>query len=184
MARNATHTFDGLIKGYGTRTASNEVAAVYQGSNGEVTVTQEIDMASIPAFASEAVTAYPNAMGQQHMIPRGSVIKHGFLEVLVACTGASADADFGLWGTAAVDDSNGLKDAVLVATVAEVGDVLLFDGALIADAADSNLAVAGATADTDCFITASYTTAYTAGRVKVHLTYVPPTGTAGDTLAV
>ena len=188
MARANTHTFDGLVVGYGTRTESNEVAAVSQGANGVVTVTQEIDMASLPAFASESAIAYPNASGQQHVIPRGSIITGGYIQVLVACTGTSADADFGTWSkglaTEVVDDSNGFKDSVLVATVANVGDVLILDGDLVADADDSGLACAGAISNSDVVITGSYTTAYTAGRVRLVVNYLPPTGSAGRTLAV
>ena len=184
MARNNTHTFDGLIVGYGTRTESNEVAGISEGANGVKTMTLEIDMASIPAFASESATAYPNAMGQQATIPRGSIILGGHIQVLVACTGASADADFGLWGSAAVDDSNGLKDSVLVATVANVGDILLLDGDLVADADDSGAVSAGTTCNTDVFVTASYTTIYTAGRVRVSVDFRPPTGSTGRTIAV
>jgi hypothetical protein len=184
MSRGNTWTnSDGLVVGFGTHSEDNEVAAVYQGSNGVVTVVQEIDMASLPAFGSESRTAYPNASGQEHVIPRGSIFLGGTIEVLVACTGTSADADFGTWG-AVVDDSNGLKDSVLVATVAEVGDVLILDGDLIADADDSNLAVAGATSNSDVVITGSYTTAYTAGRVKLTVQYRPPTGSSGRTIAV
>lgn len=184
MSRANTWTnSDGLVVGFGTHSEDNEVAAVYQGSNGIVTVVQEIDMASLPAFASESRTAYPNASGQEHVIPRGSVFLGGEILVLVACTGAGGDADFGTWG-AVVDDSNGLKDSVLVATVAEAGDVLILDGDLIADADDSNLAVAGAVSDSDVVITGSYTTAYTAGRVRLTVNYRPPTGSAGDSFAV
>ena len=152
MSRANTWTnSDGLVVGFGTHSEDNEVAAVYQGSNGIVTVTQEIDMASLVAFGSESRTAYPNASGQEHVIPRGSVILGGEILVLVACTGTSADADFGTW-VAVVDDSN--------------------------------LAVAGAISNSDVVITASYTTAYTAGRVRLTVNYRPPTGSAGDSLAV
>lgn len=183
MPRNATETFDGLVVGYGTHTVDNNVAAVSKGANGVVTVTQEFDMLSLVAFASESRTVYPNASGQEHIIPRGSIFTGGYLQVLVACTGSSADADFGTWG-AVVDDSNGFKDSVLVATVTNVGDTLILDGDLIADGDDSGLAVAGAISNSDVVITASYTTAYTAGRIRLVLNYIPPTGSAGRTIAV
>jgi hypothetical protein len=184
MSRGNTWTnSDGLVVGFGTHSEDNEVASVYRGSDGIVTVVQEIDMALLPAFGSESRTAYPNASGQEHVIPRGSVFLGGEITVLVACTGASADADFGTWG-AVVDDSNGLKDSVLVATVANVGDTLILDGDLIADSDDSGLAVAGAVSNSDVVITGSYTTAYTAGRVRLTVRYRPPTGSAGRALAV
>jgi hypothetical protein len=165
---------DGLRVGFGKHTEDNQVASVFQGANGEVTVTLEIDMASLVATSAEAANMYPAnlAAGNQHVIPRGSIIKGGYIEVLVACTGAGGDADFGTWSyglaTEVVDDSNGLKDSVLV----------------IADADDSNLAVAGAISNSDVIITGSYTTAYTAGRVKLVVTYIPPTGSSGRVIAV
>jgi hypothetical protein len=184
MSRANTWTnSDGLVVGFGLRTADNDIAGVYKGDNGIVTVVQEIEMALLPAFGSESRTAYPNASGQEHIIPRGSVFLGGEILVLEACTGTSSDADFGTWG-AVVDDSNGLKDSVLVATVAEAGDVLILDGDLIADADDSNLAVAGATSNSDVVITGSYTTAYTGGKIRLTVNYRPPTGSAGDTFAV
>jgi hypothetical protein len=184
MSRDNTWTnSDGLVVGFGTHSVDYEVGRVYQGANGVVTQVQEFDMASLPAFASESRTAYPNASGQEIIIPRGSVFLGGTLVVLVACTGTNADADFGTWG-AVVDDSNGLKDSVLVATVAEVGDVLILDGDLIADADDSNLAVAGAISNSDVVITASYTTAYTAGRIRLTVDYRPPSGSTGSPLVV
>ena len=190
MSRNAIWTNpDGLKVGFGTQSEDNEVASVYQGSNGEVTVVQEIDLASLPAFASESSLVYPNnGVGAEHVIPRGSIIKGGFVEVLVGAVGASGDFDIGTWSrglaTEVVDDSNGLKDSILVATIANVGDVILLDGDLVADADDSALAVAGAISNSDVVITASYTTVYTAGRIKLVVTYIPPTGSAGDALAV
>jgi len=189
MSRDSLWTNkDGLRVGFGTHSEDNQVAAVSKGANGVVTVTQEFDMASLPAFGSESAVIYPNAGGQQHVIPRGSIFTGGYLQVLVACTGTSADCDFGTWSygkaTEVVDDSNGFKDSVLVATVAEVGSVLILDGDLIADADDSNLACAGAISDSDVIITASYTTVYTAGRIRMVVSYIPPTGSAGRALAV
>jgi hypothetical protein len=181
MSRNATHTFDGLVVGYGTHSEDNEVASVYQGSDGVVTVIQEI------VTAATSVT-YPNASGQQHVIPRGSVFLGGEVTCLVPVTGAGADFDIGTWSrglaTEVVDDANGLVDALLLAEFANIGDTSILDGVLIADSADSGVAVAGATSNSDVVITYEFETAMTGGRLRVVVRYRPPTGSSGRTLAV
>lgn len=188
MSRGNTHTFDGLVKGYGTHSVDNEIASVFQGSNGVVTVTQEIDVLSLVALASVDEDSYPNASKQGHVIPRGSVFLTGFVEVLVVCTGSSSDMDIGTWsnglGTEVTDDPNGLKDAIEVATVAELGDVISLDGDLMTlHQDDADLAVAGAVSNSDVVIVYGFQTAYTAGRLKVVVNYMPPTGSSGRTIA-
>jgi len=107
---------------------------------------------------------------------------------VVALTGAGGDFNLGTWSrglaTEIVDDANGLVDALLLAEFANIGDTSLLDGALIADAADSNLAVAGATSNSDVIITGEFDTAFTAGKLRVSVTYRPPTGSMGRALAV
>ena len=74
--------------------------------------------------------------------------------------------------------------------VVAVGDVAMGQGALIAldgtgDEDDKGLAVAGATSNSDCVLAPSYETAvFTAGRVRIILEFIPPTGSSGDSLAV
>ena len=190
MARNATWANpDGLSVGFGTHTVDNEIASVYQGSNGKVTVVLELTMASIP-LASTGIT-YPNAgPASPHIIPRGSLFNDGFIQCLVVTTGASADVDLGAWSrglaTEVVDDANGFKDSVLLATLANVGDRLGFDGAYMPLDAD-DLGVtgnAGATSNSDVIFVPDATTVYTAGVCRVVFDYTPPTGSAGDSLAV
>lgn len=184
MPRNATETFDGLVVGYGTHTVDNEVAAAFSGSNGLVTMTQEIEVASLLTVAT--ATSYPNASLQAHIIPRGSIITGGYVQCLVALVGGTGDFNIGTWsrGLAAevVDVANGLVDALLVAEFANVGDVSVLDGAMIADAADSNLAVAGAVSDSDVIVTYEFDTVFTAGLIRVVVTYMPPTGSISPLL--
>jgi hypothetical protein len=184
MARNATATFDGLVVGYGTRTVSNEVGSVFSGANGESVYTVEIDLASLPAHGDQVAASYPNASGQQAMIPQGSVILRATATTLVLAAGSSADIDIGTWGPSVVDDQNGLEDALLVATTIEVGNVQVLSGAMIADAADSGPAVAGNISNSDVFVVASYATAYTAGRLRIDVTFRAPSGSSGRTIAV
>lgn len=193
MSRRTTWTNDdGLVVGFGTHSADNEVASVFQGANGVVTLVQEIDLVNLVAFAAESSIAYPNASGQEAVIPRGSVIQpNSFLQTLVVATGASADMDIGGWSrglaTEVVDNFDGFQDQILLAELALVGDTYAFDGDYINDphAGDAGSGVAiGSISDSDVVVTYSYATAYTAGRIRVVINYVPPTGSAGDTLAV
>ena len=186
MARGNTWTnSDGLIVGFGTHSEDDAVAGVYQGSNGEVTVVQEITLLGLPdTFAAT------NVLPQAHRIPRGSVIKNAYLQTVVAPTGASATLDIGLWGvglaTEVVDDADGLVAAATVAEMGVAGEGIQLDGDLVADAATaaSTVATAGATSNSDTVIAASYeTAAFTAGKVKLHLTYIPPSGSAGRVIA-
>ena len=190
MSRRATWTNpDGLVVGFGTHTQDNEVAAVYQGSNGVVTLVQEVDLVS---FATTATSiTYPNASGQEHVIPRGSVIQpQSFMQTLVVATGASADADIGGYSrgltTEVVDNFDGFQDQILLAELAIVGDVYSFDGDYINDphAGDAGSGVAvGSISDSDIVVVYSFASAYTGGRIRTVINYVPPTGSAGDTLA-
>lgn len=187
MARGNTWTnSDGLVVGFGTHTEDNDVCAVYPGANGEVTVVVEYTLADLPdTFAAT------NVKPQDHRIPRGSVIKSAFLQTVVAPTsGGAATLDIGLWGVGLETEvTDGADIIVADATIAEMGvagEGILLDGTVIADAATaaSTVATAGATSDSDVVISPSYETAvFTAGVVKLHLTYIPPTGSAGRTIA-
>jgi len=186
MSRGNTWTnSDGLVVGFQKHTVDNQVAGVYPGANGEVTVVLEIEPLSLLTTATGV--SYPGAP-QSHVIPRGSVFLRGEVQCVVALTGAGGDFNLGTWSrglaTEIVDDANGLVDALLLAEFANIGDTSLLDGALIADAADSNLAVAGATSNSDVIITGEFDTAFTAGKLRVSVTYRPPTGSMGRALAV
>lgn len=185
MARGATWTnSDGLVVGFGTHTEDNNVQGVYKGANGEVTVVQEIILADLPdTFAAT------NVNPQDVRIPRGSVIKSAFLQTVVAPTGTGT-LDIGTWGvglaTEVVDDADGIVADATTAEMGVAGEGILLDGPMIADAATaaSTIATVGATSNSDVVIAASYeTAAFTAGKVKLHLTYIPPTGSAGRTIA-
>lgn len=185
MSRQQTQTYDGLVVGYGRHTVDNEVAGVTQGANGEVTVVVEIEPVNLLTTATGV--SYPSSP-QSHVIPRGSIFLRAEVECVVALTGASGDMDIGTWSrglaTEVFDDPNGLVDALLLAEFAAPGDTSILDGDLIANAADSNLAVAGTTSKSDVVITAEFDTAFTAGKLRLTVTYRPPTGSMGRTLAV
>jgi len=187
MSRGSTWTnSDGLVVGFGTHTEDNNVDGVYQGSNGEVTVVKEITLADLPdTFAAT------NVNPQDHRIPRGSVIKSAYLQTIVAAsTSGSPTLDIGLWGvgltTEVVDTADGIVADATPAEMGAAGEGIQLDGTVIADAATaaSTVACAGATSNSDVVIAPSYeTAAFLSGKVKLHLTYIPPSGSAGRTIA-
>lgn len=183
MSRAVIETFDGLSVGFGRHVVDNDVAAVTQGANGIVTVTQELILSSLVDTPSD------NAPAQAHVIPRGSIFVGGYVQSIVGASASTSLLSIGTWSrglaTEIDDDFDGLVDAVDDALLANVGDVLVMDGALIADSADSNLAVAGAVSNSDVVIVSSFdTNVHTAGVVRIVTRYLPPTGTAGRALAV
>lgn len=187
MARNATWTNDdGLVVGFGTHSEDNNVAGVTQSSGGRVTVKQEITLADL-ADTFAATNVDPQAV----RIPRGSVITNAYLEVKVAAVGASATLDIGTWGvglaTEVVDDADGIVADASTAELNAIGEVHICDGALVASSgntAAAGVVCVGATSDSDVVIAPSYeTAAFTAGVVLLHVEYIPPSGSAGRTLA-
>jgi len=185
MSRDSTWVNkDGLSVGYGKHSEDNEANAVYSSGNGEVTFVTEITLASLLTTAT--AVSYPITV-QSHVIPRGSIFLRGEIQTLVAPVGAGGSLDIGTWSrglaTEVVDDIDGFVDALLIAEIANVGDVSICDGGLIADAADSNLAVAGAISNTDVVLAAEFNTVFTAGKLRVTITYRPPTGSMGRVLA-
>ena len=187
MSRGNTWTNkDGVVVGFGTHSEDNDVTAVYSGKNGEVTFVEEFLL--VPLVDTAADISNP----QSHVIPRGSIILRAEVQAIVgATTGTTSGLDIGTWSrglaTEVVDDMDGLVLAASSTdlTLANIGDVNIGDGALIADAADSGPAVAGATSDSDVVITASLGTAvFTAGKIRLTVTYRPPTGSMGRVLAV
>ena len=186
MSRDSLWTNkDGLGVGFGTHSEDNEVSACYSGDNGEVTFVTEIELVNLLTTATGV--SYPSKP-QSHVIPRGSIFLRGEVQTLVVPVGAGGDFNLGTWSrglaTEVVDDANGFVDAILIAEILNVGDVAILDGALIADAADSGLAVAGAVSNSDVVLTGEFDTVFTAGKIRVTITYRPPTGSMGRALAV
>jgi len=174
---------DGLRVGFGTHSEDNDVGAVYSGANGEVTYVEELLLVDLNDTASDTSTP------QQHVIPRGSIILRGNVQAIVGASASTTTLDIGTWSrgltTEIEDDANGLISAIDDALLANVGDTLVMDGVLVADAADSNLAVAGATSDSDVIVIGSWNTnVHTAGKLRITVTYRPPTGSMGRVLAV
>lgn len=185
MARDNTWTNpDGLVVGFGTHTEDNDVAAVYQSAGGFVTVAVEYTLADLPDTFAAA-----NRKPQEVIIPRGSVIKNAWLHCLVAPTsGGAATLDIGTWGiNDSADDVDGLVADATIAEIGVIGSVIKLDGPLVADAATaaSDQQAVGTVANDDVVLCASYETAvFTAGKVRLVVEYLPPSGSAGRTIAV
>ena len=186
MSRDTVWTNDdGLRVGFGIHSEDNDVAAAVASANGIVTVTAEYDLLGLSdTFAAT------NVKPQDHRIPRGSVVKSCIIHTLVTPTGSGATLDLGLWGvdiaTEVVDVANGLVAAATVAELDIIGSAILCDGAYIVDSATavSTQYAVGAVAEADCVLAPSYETAvFTAGKVRVVLEYLPPSGSSGRTLA-
>jgi len=185
MARDATWTnSDGLVVGFGPHTEDNDVAAVYQSAGGFVTAQVEYTLADLPDTFAAA-----NRKPQEIIIPRGSVIKNAWLHTLAAAVSAGGGTlDIGTWGTNdSADDVDGLVADATVAEIGVIGSVIKLDGPLVADAATAaaDQQAVGTTSNSDVVLCASYETAvFTAGKVRLVVEYLPPSGSAGRTIAV
>ena len=185
MSRGNTWTNkDGLVVGFGTHSEDNNVSAVHQSANGVVTLTAEYTLSALSdTFAAT------NVNPQDARIPRGSVIQSAYIHTLVTPVGSGATLDLGLWGvglaTEVVDVAAGLVSAATVAELDIIGSAIQCDGAYILDsatAASTQYAV-GAVSESDCVLAPSYeTAAFTAGKVRVVVNYIPPSGSSGRTL--
>lgn len=187
MSRGNTWTnSDGLVVGFGTHSEDNNVSAVHQSANGVVTLTAEYTLADLAdTFAAT------NVNPQDARIPRGSVIQSAYVHTLVTPTSAAGTAtlDLGLWGvglaTEVVDVADGLVADATITELDTIGSVIQCDGAYIADsatAASTQYAV-GAVSESDCVLAPSYETqVFTAGKVRVVVNYIPPSGSSGRTL--
>lgn len=180
MARNSTWTnSDGLVVGFGTHSADNNVAAVRGGT--EKTLEMEIVLTDlVDTFA--ATNKDPQAV----VIPRGSYITEAYIQTLVAATsGGAATLDIGTWGvgltTEVVDDADGLVADVTIAEMTSIGEVHVLDGALVGS---SGQTAVGATSLSDVVIAPSYeTAAFTAGKVRLTVKYIVPAGSTGGSVA-
>jgi hypothetical protein len=187
MSRGNTWTnSDGLVVGYGTHSEDNNVSAVHAGANGVRTITAEYTLVDLSdTFAAT------NVNPQDARIPRGSVIQSAYIHTLVTpTTGSTSTLDIGLWGvglaTEVVDVADGIIADASITEMDIIGSVIQCDGAYIADsatAASTQYAV-GAVSESDCVLAPSYETAvFTAGKVRVVVNFIPPSGSSGRTLA-
>jgi hypothetical protein len=169
MARGATWTnSDGLKVPFGTHTADNEVPAVTAANGGTKVMVMEIVGINLVDTIAAA-----NVAPEAPQIRRGSTIKKATLMVSEAFTsGGAATLDLGLWGVSAgvVDDADGIDVDIALTAIDAIGDVVICDGAVV-----NGVIAVGATANSNCAITASYETAvFTAGKATLIVEYIEP----------
>lgn len=175
MPRNATHTFDGLVVGYGTHTSDNSTPAVV--SSGGYTIVKTLLVATeIPDTASATNGI---ATPQAHIFPRGSVITRAFLEVIVPWTGSSSILDIGFWSRGlsgeVVDDADYLWDGGTIAELTTIGEINVLDAAGLPLADGVATGVVGKISNSDVVLTAEWeTAAFTAGTAMLTVEYVAP----------
>ncbi len=186
MGRNATHTFDGLVVGYGTHDSDNDTPAVVSGGGAMRYLQVEILGTKIPDTASATNGI---ATPQAHIIPRGSIIHRATLQVILAFTGSGTPlVDIGLWSrgktTEVVDDADGLWDGGTIAELTTVGEINVLDGALLPLADGVATGVVGLVSNSDCVVTVEWeANALTAGKALLMVEYQPPYLTARQVLA-
>jgi len=183
MARNATHTFDGLVVGYGTHTADNEVSAVVGGSGAVKTAVMTLtDATSLEAITALTVASFPP---QGIVIPRGSRILEASFQVTTGfTTSASGVLNIGtntgnVDGAFTADDEDGIDVDIAITALNAVGAVVACDGALV-----GGVTSAGAAATSDVQLCFSYKTGvYTAGAGVLTVRYIEPQGLQGESFA-
>lgn len=168
MSREATFDFDGLTVGFGTHSADDDVGAVVS-SNGRSYYKRLVTGVDV-----QATFVLGDVAPQEPLIPRGSIIQRATFQVIVAFTAAgAATMDIGTFGTAVVDDIDGIGAALTIAELTSVGETNLLAGALVADG-DGALGV-GAISNSDVFISVDVNTGpYTAGSGLLIVEYTQP----------
>lgn len=175
MSRGSTWTNpDGLVVGFGTHSVDDAVPGV--------TGTGNTKIYSMEVVGTDLVDtiALANIAPQAARIPRGSLIKSATFQVVEAFTsGGAATLDLGTFGTSVVDVADGIDADIALAAINAIGEIVVCNGALV-----GGTVPAGATANEDVFLTASYETAvFTAGKGILKVEVVLPDGSAGASLA-
>lgn len=167
---------DGLSVGFGSHDQDTGMLTKVGSGNG--IDTYKMDIVGVDLVDTIALT---DIAPQASYIPKGAYIKSAVLHVSEAFTSAgAATLDLGLFGTAVVDDADGIDVDIAITAIDAIGDVVLCNGAVV-----GALIPAGRTAGTDVTATASYETAvFTAGKASLIVEVIAPQGQAGRTLAV
>lgn len=183
MARNNTHTFDGLVVGYGTHTVDNNILRVIEGGTVKTYVIEVTDATDIEDTDSITTASLPS---QSVTIPRGSYIKSANFEVLTVFTSSNAAVlDIGTYeaggdgSSTGDDDADGIDADIAITAIDAVGDVVACNGALVA-----GVVSCGAVSNSDVVVVFGWDAyAFTAGAGILTLEVVVPSGSAGRTVA-
>ena len=184
MSRNATHTFDGLVVGYGTHSTDNDVMAV-TGDSGTIR-TYVIEMPDAELLEDTDIVTTASLPQQSVVIPRGSYITSAVFSVTVGFTsGGSATLDIGTYeaggdGSSTGDDvADGIDADIALSAMNEIGDVVTCNGVLVAGALP-----VGKVSDSDVIVVFGFEEAvFTAGAGVLTLVVVVPHGAQGVSLA-
>lgn len=178
MSRDNTHTFDGLVVGYGTHTVDNDVGTVNDGG----TVKQyRIELSDATALEDTDAITVASIPPQSVLIPRGSVIKSANFSVTsVFTSGGAATLDIGFYSAAAVvDDANGIDADIALTAIDAIGDIVACDGAVV-----GGVVPVGATSNSDVVVVFGFEAAvFTAGAGVLTLEVIVPSGSQGRSLA-
>jgi hypothetical protein len=171
---------DGLLVGFGTHSADNDVMAAHAGGGALISATGLWNLVDIEDTDSITIASYnPQAL----VIPRGSWIARATLRTTVAITSSnSAVLDIGLYdadfSSVTVDDADGIDADIAITAHNALGEMVECDGALV-----NGVIQVGATSDSDCVVILGWDAfAYTAGQVELTIEYLPPL-LAGRTIA-
>lgn len=182
MARDATWTNkDGLVVGFGTHTADNDVAGVLGPGPIKTAVKVLPDATALEAVGSLTIASFKP---QDIIIPRGSRILEASFQVTTAFTTSASGAlnigtNKGVSGAVTADDENGIDAAIAATALDAVGAVVACDGALV-----GGVTTCGATSTSDVKLCFGYTTGvFTAGAGILTVRYIEPQGPQGESFA-
>lgn len=170
MPREQTWTNkDGLIVGFGTHTADNNVPAVTS-EVGAVKTMQMLITGTLLGSTASATGIPPQSV----RIKRGSIIQASKFVVQTPFTsGGSATLTIGTYkadDVSTVDDDDGIDATIALTAIDAAGETVVNDGALV-----NGTVPVGATSDSDVQIVAHYgTAAFTAGVGILTITYIEP----------
>lgn len=118
---------DGLVVGFGTRSMSTNVAVRSNDTDGDV---NRLIMRVVGEDVPAAAAATDDGLSSGAVIPAGATILGATFTVIEAFVGANAVLDIGTYNatTKAQIDADGV-DALAVANIDAVGDVVTCDGA-------------------------------------------------------
>lgn len=163
---------DGVVVGFGTHTADNEIPAVTAGAGSVKTMTMVVNLADLEDTDLITVASID---ARATVIPRGSVIKAATVQMTVAATsGGSATLDIGFYdadtSSITVDDANGIDVDIALTAIDAVGDIVICDGALV-----NGVTPAGTTSNSDVVVVAGFEAAvFTAGQAIITVEFIPP----------
>lgn len=184
MARNATHTFDGLVVGYGTHSADNEVMRLVEGGTLRKYIIELPDATALEDTDAITVASLPP---QSVTIPRGSYIRKATFQVkTIFTTSNSATLDIGTYeaggdgSSTGDDDANGIDADIGITELDAVGDIVVCNGASV-----DGVVPVGIVSNSDVVVVFGFEAGvYTAGAGVLTLEVIVPSGSLGRTLAV